>query len=605
MFDKNINILQKNEMHWIGGIDSSSITHTFITSENSRIEYFEDINGKIFKTEDTYDKSFQNNPLKKEIIFSIGINSVIELEKLYKNINKDSYIVVIEPNLSFFNHVLHKKDLKIFQNKNIVLFSDKLEQLSNFTREFISKHSLIGLAKNINFYQTDYYRKYEYETTKRIIQIIREIVRNVILSVGNSIEDGLGGLKNNLENLEWILKSKDISRLKNVYKDKPAIIVSAGPSLNKNINELKRVKNRAIIIAVDTIVNKLLLEGIVPDFVCSIEREKEIYEYFYKDKSIPKEVTLVGPPVLDPRIFREFNGEIMLPMRAGVAEYKWIHRVLGLGEGTNVEMGASCAHVAFGLAMHLGASPIILVGQDLAYGSTEGVTHASGTIYDKKVKDEKEPSLIQDYKVQGYNDDEVRSTYIWIYFKEWFEAKINQYDLFVINATEGGAKINSTIQKSLKETIDVYCSQNIESVQVIINSIKNYDINKQDLRNELKNELSYLAFLKEKCINQLENIKSLKITYSSSNKKLIKIVEELQRTDLIMTEILNHDLLRHNLQSIVLKAMWDTNNIEPVLNVKNLLVNKEIHERFLTPVIVCISQIEECLNEAIESYFSS
>ncbi|MGG3804439.1 motility associated factor glycosyltransferase family protein [Metabacillus fastidiosus] len=602
IIDKNIEILQKNEMHWIGNLTPSSITHEFVSLENSRVEYFEDLERNIYKIEDSYDSSFESNSFKKEIIFAIGVNSVYELQELYKKINKESYLVVIEPNLSFFNHVLHHKNLDVFQNRNVILFSDHINRLSDFIRGLFSRYSSIGLAKNIQFYQTNYYRKYELETTKNALHIIREVVRNVILSVGNSIEDGLDGLKNNLENLKWLKKSKDASQLKDRFKDRPAIVVSAGPSLNKNIEELKRAKHKAIIIAVDTIVNKLLTEGIIPDFVCSVERIGEVYEYFYENKNIPEDVTLVGPPLLDPRVFEEFKGDIILPMRSGVAEYNWLQNLLGLQTNSSVEMGSSCAHVAFGLAMHLGASPIILVGQDLAYGSTEEESHASGTVYDNKSQTEKRESLFQDYEIDGYYEEKVKSTYVWVYFKQWFEAQISNHQLFVINATEGGAKINSTIQKTLRETIDTYCLNEINPSKEIVNSISLYDINSKSIKEAFNEELIYFKKFKEQCTTRLENIKQLKITYSSTMKKLTRAVEELQKTNTIMTEILKHDLLRHNLQSIVVKTLWDINDIEQLINSKNLIKNKEIQLKMLISTIVCVEKIEHYLKEALKNY---
>ncbi|EKN67670.1 DUF115 domain-containing protein [Schinkia azotoformans] len=602
LIDKNIEILQQNEMHWIGNLTPSSITHEFISSEDSRAEYFKDKYGKVYRTEDLYDKTYNITPLKKEIIFVIGINSINELKELYKRINKDSFLVVIEPNLSFLNYVLYYKNLDLFQNKNVILFSDNIERLNDFIRGFFSNYGLLGLAKNINFYQTDYYRKYDMEITKQCLQIIREVVRNLILSVGNSIEDGLDGLKNNLENLKWLEKSKDVSQLKNRYKDKPAIVVSAGPSLNKNIKELKRAKNKAVIIAVDTIVNKLLIEDIVPDFVCSVERVPEVYEYFYKDKNIPKEVTLVGPPLLDTRIFSEFQGEIILPMRKGVAEYNWLKQLLVLNDDSFIEMGSSCAHVAFGLAMHIGASPIILVGQDLAYGSKEGESHASGTIYESKVQDQKAESLIQDYKIEGYYGGLVSTTYIWGYFKQWFEAQISNQQLFVINATEGGAKISFTVQKPLKETIDTYCLEEIDSVERMVKTINTYGINIGDMKDALYKELDYFSTFKEKCTDQLKSIKELKINYSSSQKKLTKAIKELQKSNYIMNEIIRHDLLRHNLQSIVVKFLWDINGVEQVINAKNILKNKEIQIKMLIPTIVCVEQIEDYINDVLKNY---
>ena len=52
------------------------------------------------------------------------------------------------------------------------------------------------------------------------------------------------------------------------------ILVSAGPSLNKNIMELKKAKNKAFIVATDTAVKPLLKAGIEPDLMVMVDGEK-------------------------------------------------------------------------------------------------------------------------------------------------------------------------------------------------------------------------------------------------------------------------------------------------------------------------------------------
>lgn len=181
-----------------------------------------------------------------------------------------------------------------------------------------------------------------------------------------------------MKNLKHLPRSKDVSLLKNAMLNVPAIVVSAGPSLNKNIKQLQGLKNKAVIIAVDTIAQRLCNEGVVPDFICSIERGIETYTYFYEGKTYPVESTLVGPLVLYPEVFEEFSGEVVIPMRGNVGEFIWLKEIMGLKDDYSISIGLSCAHVAFGVAEHIGASPIILIGQDLAYGSSEKETHAGG-----------------------------------------------------------------------------------------------------------------------------------------------------------------------------------------------------------------------------------
>lgn len=230
--------------------------------------------------------------------------------------------------------------------------------------------------KSIKFYFTTYYREHGLNVSLELVKKAKETVKYKALLLGNSIEDSLLGFNQTMSNISCLLRSKDVSHLKNTFANKPAIIVSAGPSLNKNIAKLKDMKNKAIVIAVDTIASRLCNEGIIPDFICSVEREVETYTYFYENKQYPSETTLVGPMVLYPPIFEEFKGDIILPMREHVGEFNWIRKVFDIHGENYIETGNSCAHVAFGFAKHIGASPIVLVGQDLAFGSTTEQSHA-------------------------------------------------------------------------------------------------------------------------------------------------------------------------------------------------------------------------------------
>ncbi|KAA2301602.1 DUF115 domain-containing protein, partial [Clostridioides difficile] len=109
------------------------------------------------------------------------------------------------------------------------------------------------------------------QSSVAIIKTIKEVVSYKTMIYGNSVEDSLIGFKHNMVNLKHLPRSKDVSLLKNSMRSLPAVVVAAGPSLNKNIEQLHNLKDNVIIIAVDTIAQRLCNEGIIPDFICSIE----------------------------------------------------------------------------------------------------------------------------------------------------------------------------------------------------------------------------------------------------------------------------------------------------------------------------------------------
>jgi hypothetical protein len=74
-------------------------------------------------------------------------------------------------------------------------------------------------------------------------------------------------LDNFIKNLPKVTASPGINIFAGRFSDTPAVIVSAGPSLDKNIHELRDKKDNVLIIAADTTIKPLLAAGIEPHFV--------------------------------------------------------------------------------------------------------------------------------------------------------------------------------------------------------------------------------------------------------------------------------------------------------------------------------------------------
>lgn len=599
LIDMNIDALSQSELHWIGENKGKSYP-LYRAKENARQEYFEDRAGRILLLEDEYDKENEVQPYKRELLFVLGINSIHELREIYRNKNKNSIMIVVEPNLSFFDHAFTTKNLNLFKNKDAILFADDKMNLAEFLQPLLHDINILALIKNISFYMTNYYRKYGTDEAMECVRIIKQATRSIVIAMGNDVLDSLQGLEQNLINIPYIRKSKNPEYMKNKFENLPAILVAAGPSLNKNIQDIKKAKGKAVIIAVDTILTKLLDEGIIPDFVCSIERVDLVYDYFYKDKNIPETVTLVGPPLLDPRIFKEYKGPLMLPFRTEVNEYRWLQRALAIPGDIGMQMGLSCANVAFGLAMHLGCSPIIMTGQDLAYGDTEE-THASGTTYDNK---ETKRDTTKDDVVEGYFGGEVKTTHIWTTFKSWFENQIVENNLKVINATEGGAKIYHAEQLPLNETIQKYCISPIQNVYKLIEKAPSYKINNDIMKENFLDQYKYMSIFREKCLHYYTNLDAMVIENMTFIKKQGSLKVELDKIFELTKEIQMNQLLMHNMQAILLRFLVNHSSIEDILSVKNYKRHRDIRIRFIGSVIVTVTKLEEYLGEVLEKEFN-
>lgn len=175
-------------------------------------------------------------------------------------------------------------------------------------------------------------------------------------------------IRNVLMNVDHYAASPGVADLKDAAAGRPAVVVSAGPSLERNIHLLARpgVRDRVVIVAVQTVLKKLLAHGVRPHFVTALDYH-EISRRFYEGLTAAdvEGVTLIAEAKANPAILDAFPGVIRCP-RDPI-----LHGLLADGrERGELASGATVAHLAYGVARHLGCDPVILVGQDL--GFTDG-----------------------------------------------------------------------------------------------------------------------------------------------------------------------------------------------------------------------------------------
>lgn len=266
--------------------------------------------------------------------------------------------------------------------------------------------------------------------------------------------DDIGGLKlsvqrfyetmlqNRIQNIPLMKDGFFLRRLAEYFDSEiPILLVSAGPSLRKNIEGVRRMKGKALVFAVDAVLPYLLSQDILPDLIITMESSKPLA--FFADKRYTK-IPMVVMNNSNYRIIKEHE-----------AEKIWVQEhhpyVDGLLQSAGVslseiEFSAGVATAALAVSLELGTKTIIFAGQDLAYGA-DGVTHVVN----------REEGFIEDaqYIVDGYYGDKVQSRYDWCVFRQYFEEKIAAYpDRKFINATEGGAMIKGAECMPLAEVAD-------------------------------------------------------------------------------------------------------------------------------------------------------
>ncbi|ECR3516107.1 motility associated factor glycosyltransferase family protein, partial [Campylobacter jejuni] len=193
----------------------------------------------------------------------------------------------------------------------------------------------------------------------------------------------------------------------------------------------------------------LAKHGIKPDYVLSLERVLETSEFFNNDfKEFDKDVWFVLKSYTHPhttKYLQKNNRNFML-----VSTYASFLNYLKLDDFGYFNMGFSVAHMAYYLSLHLNHKNIIFIGQDLAYAKN-GNSHPNEHIFGA-LDGEKKETISYDLQTTAYGGEGLVYTQeVWNLFRNIFEQdveKIQKYlDTKVYNCTEGGARIEGTIEK--------------------------------------------------------------------------------------------------------------------------------------------------------------
>jgi hypothetical protein len=175
-------------------------------------------------------------------------------------------------------------------------------------------------------------------------------------------------------NVPQLREASPFLALKGEYAGVPAFIVGAGPSLAKNVERLREARQKGIVFAVDVSGKVLDGRGIEPQVLVCLEALN--LSAHMKGLSYIDRVVRAFSMTSHPGGFRMTGGPL-LPFFESLGSFAPIQDLLGV---PGAVVGGSVSTVAFSLAEQLGCSPIVLVGQDLAY--TGGRTHAAGTAFE-------------------------------------------------------------------------------------------------------------------------------------------------------------------------------------------------------------------------------
>ncbi|HID0738087.1 TPA: motility associated factor glycosyltransferase family protein [Campylobacter jejuni] len=547
---------------------------------------------------------FKSEYKKYPVLFFYGFGNGMFYKALCENKNH-KHIIIFEDELEILALAFHLFDFsKELKNEKLILFHTTSITTAQLTTLFMYEYIQKSVKIFNLFIHSDFYLKFYAHQIQELNKKLIENIRFIVLAKGNDPYDSIIGIKHMLNNLPKLLNHGIFQNFlkERKQKVKNAIIVSTGPSLTKQLPLLKQYANKATIFCADSAYPILAKHNIKPDYVCMLERDDIVSKCFDNDfKEFDKGILFILASVV--------HKEVIEFLERNNREYMLVHRPLHFAVSLNLKefgyigVGASVANMAYELAASLRHENIIFIGQDLAYAE-DGSSHPSEHIYGN----EGEKIRGEVYTLAYGGEKQVRTQLTWNLFRQAFEKdifwakeklKINTY-----NCTEGGARIEGTIEKPFKGTCETLLKENLKKPFDKPKILENNETKNKFLQTQkllIKNVEQSEKFIK-KCQNELKKL-DFELGKSQLNlQALIKIKQNLL--------IFFKDFKRLKLFNELTQAIYYHNECEimhyEVLN--DLEQNKKIKD-FLTSQKTWWLQSFEYLNtqnqiikEALKKY---
>lgn len=241
------------------------------------------------------------------------------------------------------------------------------------------------------------------------------------------------------------------------FQDVPVVIVSAGPSLDHNIADLRGFEDRCFILAVDTALRPLLAAGITPHAVIIADASEVNAKHVVG--AMPESAFLIAEQAVHPSALQAATRRFLFGL--GLFPDPLFAK-FGFGK-SRIEAWGSVATTALDLACRMGAGPVIFVGQDFAYSWNR--EYASNTIFHGSYSDVSVCGTARSRDIRG---EEVYTTENLIAYRDYFVRRMKQSpDIRFINATEGGILTQGVEILTLKAALEQSCVRKIDASSML------------------------------------------------------------------------------------------------------------------------------------------
>lgn len=358
----------------------------------------------------------RNYRLEKEKYVLFGWGMGYHVQELL-NIYSDMDLTVIESDIGILYHSLHYGDWRNVLERITLVWDPEWKEIS----------SLISMEEEVLLYRP----VIQHVQNQRLRELMNRLVdrKDAIVDSASMFYQNI---RENIRNC-----TSYVDEIQNQLRGKRIVIVAGGPSLDKNIEQLKERPEDVVVFAVGTVYKQLLKRGIPINYV--VISDLLVYDQVAGIEHPDIPILLLA--TADRRISQQYQGKIYLVCQQGYKEAADYARRKGY---TCYSSGGSVATLALDIAIRSEPRAIAFVGLDLAYYGTR--MHASGT--------KRESFRGYEYqKEKAWDGSELNTTKTFLHFRRWIEERVQEPDatMRMVDATEGGIVKRGFIPMLLKE----------------------------------------------------------------------------------------------------------------------------------------------------------
>lgn len=406
-------------------------------------------------------------------VYGIGLGYYYDIVQEWLKEDPRHHVVFMEDNLEVIKYFLEtERATEFLKNKQARLFHFLWES-SYFSFQFVtSLFSLIPFKVSaLQFYEVNE-PKHMTEFHARI-----DFFHDVRLGTGAEFLNlGPGGfIPNYYKNLLELPHSKLELKMIGHFKDVPAIICGAGPSLAKNIHILKNLQDKALIMAGGTAMNVLNGAGIMPHFGLGIDPNPAHFNRLISN--IAFEEPFFYRQRMYHRALQMIHGErILVTGASGYRLPAWFQEKLEIPKTNEIAEGHNVVNFNLSIAKELGCNPILIVGVDLAYSNNLSyapglVRHALQDPKDAFLTKYSHEELLVKHDINGAP---VNTLWKWINESLWFaQFASSNPQITLLNCTEGGIGFVRVPNVKLADAAEKYLTQSYDFSSLIHGEVQN------------------------------------------------------------------------------------------------------------------------------------